>query len=219
MVIDGSPFIHLGINRALEETSGMTVCAEARGIADALPLAENSKPDVIVLELRLRDGKALDVVRWAKLHLPEARFVIFSALSAGEVLNESIGGVSVYVLKESPVSELIQGIEAAAESRDYLDGAITKVAVDRLRRNHIPGPNNNGYARMSNREKEVFGLLRQALSNREIAKELQLSERTVESNVSSILRKLGVSNRTQAAIAGNSQTDMPPENRDNQTNP
>ncbi|SDU86201.1 DNA-binding response regulator, NarL/FixJ family, contains REC and HTH domains [Microlunatus sagamiharensis] len=174
------------------------VVGEAGTVAQALARIPACRPDVAVLDARLSDGSGIDVCREVRSRHPQVRCLVLTSYDDDEALFEAVmAGASAYLLKQVRSSSLTEAIRAVAAGRSLLDPAVTGKLLERLRR--APRTDDR-LALLTEREREILGLIAEGLSNREIGEQLFLAEKTVKNYVSSLLAKLNLQRRTQAAV-------------------
>ncbi|MDT4899122.1 MAG: two-component system, NarL family, response regulator DevR, partial [Pseudonocardiales bacterium] len=157
-------------------------------------------PDVAVLDARLPDGSGIDVCRDIRSALPDTYCLILTSYDDHDaVLASVLAGASGYVLKEVGTSGLVDAIRQAALGRSLIDPGVIAQVMDRLRDG---SPTDQKLAALTQREREVLTLITDGLSNRQIGEHLSLAEKTVKNYVSTLLGKLGMERRTQAAVFG-----------------
>jgi two-component system, NarL family, response regulator DevR len=157
------------------------------------------RPDVAILDGRLPDGSGIDVCRDIRSALPGTYCLILTSYDDDAVLASVLAGASGYVLKEVRGSGLIDAIHQVAMGRSLIDpGVVTKVMAHLQAGSH----KQDRLAGLTEREREVLNLIADGLTNRQIGDKLFLSEKTVKNYVSSLLGKLGLERRTQAAVLG-----------------
>ena len=171
---------------------------EATSAAETLTAVENAVPDVILMDIRMTGGDGLNTLGRLKLDYPDLPIVLFSAFDNPTYVARAVAlGASGYILKSAPRERLISAIETAAEgesawTREELRRVTGALATPRLSQDiEVP---------LTQRESEVLRQMAQGLTNKEIAKMLGISYETVKEHVQHILRKIGVSDRTQAAV-------------------
>lgn len=198
MVVDDHEVVRRGI-RAMLESAGMEVVAEAGGVAEAVERATTARPDVIVMDVRLADGSGIEATREIRAGRPETRVIVLTSFADDEALFASImAGASGYVLKQIRGGDLVRSIREVAEGRSLLDPAVTEAVLARLRKGKhlLKDPK---LARLSAQEERILHLVAEGKTNREIAQALKLAEKTIKNYVSAILTKLEVTRRAQAA--------------------
>lgn len=202
LVVDDHDLFRVGLAQALSAYADMNVVAQASTGKLAVRLAAEIRPDVILLDLRLPDLDGPAAARQIVENNPAARIVIFSAMgSEPDIVDAVAAGACGYLLKDAPLEDVAAAIRAAAAGTAWLTPRAAEALMARVRdepaRGSDPEPRVD---LLSPREVEVLGLVALGLDNNEIAAELSVSPRTAKNHVSSILSKLGLSNRVQAAI-------------------
>ncbi len=197
-LLDDHEIVRRGIADLLSRAPDIVVVGEASTVAEALARIPACRPDVAVLDGRLPDGSGIDVCREVRSSQPETRCLILTSYDDDEALFSAVmAGASGYLLKQIRSSSLIEAIRAVAAGQSLLDPAVTGKLFDRLRRPPEPDGRISG---LSVREREILELIADGLSNREIGQHLFLAEKTVKNYVSSLLSKLKMQRRTQAAV-------------------
>jgi DNA-binding NarL/FixJ family response regulator len=194
-VVDDHPIVRDGIVATLSDAGDFRIAGCAADVAGAISLAEHERPDVMLLDLEMPGGNGLHAIATIKRISPGTRIVIFSAYAGEERVGAALGaGADSYVLKGTSSDELLATVRAVAAGETRITPAIAAQAVAALR---VPR-----YARITEREREILGLLAEGLSNRAIAERLSITERTVKFHVGEIFSRLCAGNRAQAvAIA------------------
>lgn len=198
MLVDDHEVVRQGI-RALVEVAGMTVIAEASGVAEAVERAAATRPDVVVMDVRLADGSGIEATREIRAARPDTKVIMLTSFADDEALFASImAGAAGYVLKQVRSNDLVRSIQAVAEGQSLLDPAVTGAVLERLRKGKhlLMDPK---LARLSPQEERILALVADGKTNREIGEQLKLSEKTVKNYVSAILTKLEVTRRAEAA--------------------
>jgi DNA-binding NarL/FixJ family response regulator len=202
LVVDDHDLFRVGLASMLGSHADLEVVAQASGGKMAVRLAAELRPDVILMDLRLPD---LDGVAATKAILdgnPSLRIVVLTVIADETGIASAVSaGACGYLLKDSPLDDVAAAIRAAATGTAWLSPQVAKALIDRTRRTYtepLSGANPEG--RLSRRELEVLTLLASGLDNNEIASALSISTRTAKNHVSSILNKLEVNNRLQAAV-------------------
>lgn len=197
LLVDDHPVVRTGLQTALGQYANCEVVGEAETGEDALRLAAVLKPDVVVLDIRLPDRSGIEICREIRDVSPATQVVVLTAYAEEElIIGAVIAGASGYVLKQYGCETLAAAIQAAARGEAILDPGITARMLQRMRSMAAGGFWSQG---ITAQEQKVLALLAQGLSNREIAEQLYISIRTVKNHVSSILAKLGLRNRSEAA--------------------
>jgi DNA-binding NarL/FixJ family response regulator len=202
LVADDHDLFRVGLASALATYEDIEVVAQASGGKMAVQLAAELRPDVILMDLRMPDLDGLDATRQILEADPSGRVVALT-MAAGEadVAAAIAAGMSGYLIKDAPIDDVIAAIRAAVSGTAWLSPRAARAVLDRMRREHIeagPASESVGEA-LSPREQEVLELVGRGLDNNKIAAELYISPCTAKNHVSSILAKLGVANRIQAA--------------------
>lgn len=173
------------------------VVGEAGTAAEALVRIPATHPQVAVLDVRLPDGSGVEVCREIRSQLPDVRCLMLTSFSDDEALFDAImAGASGYVLKDIRGSDLVGAVRDVASGKSLLDPAATARVLERLR-----GGNRGDerLAALSDQERRILDLIGEGMTNRQIGTEMHLAEKTVKNYVSSLLAKLGMERRTQAA--------------------
>jgi two-component system response regulator DevR len=199
-LLDDHEVVRRGIAELLNAVPGFEIVGEAGTAGQALPRVLASRPDVAILDARLPDGSGIDVCREIRSALPSTNCHILTSYDDEEaVLSAVLAGASGYVLKEVRTSGLVDAIQQAAQGRSLINPAVIAQVMDRVREG---SPTDNRLAALTTREREVLALIAEGLSNRQICGRMFLAEKTVKNYVSSLLGKLGMERRTQAAVFG-----------------
>jgi two-component system response regulator DevR len=199
MLVDDHEVVRGGIRALLQATEDIVVTAEAGSVREAIEEAERSRPDVVVMDVRLTDGSGIEATREIRARRPRTAVLMLTSFADDEALFASImAGAAGYVLKQIGSGELVRAIRAVGKGQSLLDPAVTKSVLDRLRRGkHLM--RDEKLARLSPQEERIVTLIADGGTNREIGEELHLAEKTVKNYVSSILSKLEVARRAEAA--------------------
>ena len=199
MIVDDHEVVRNGIKALLEEESDITVAAEAGGVKEAIERAEWARPDVVVMDVRLADGSGIEATREIRTRLPKTQVLMLTTFADDEALFASImAGAAGYVLKQIKGGDLVRAIRSVGRGENLLDPAVTKGVLDRLRRGkHLL--KDERLARLSAQEERILTLVAEGHTNREIGSRLQLAEKTVKNYISTILPKLEVGRRAEAA--------------------
>ncbi len=199
MLVDDHEVVRSGIRSMLQATDDIVVTAEAGSVREAIDEAERSRPDVVVMDVRLIDGSGIEATREIRARRPQTQVLMLTSFADDEALFASImAGASGYVLKQVKSGELVRAIRAVGQGQSLLDPAVTSAVLDRLRRGkHLM--KDEKLARLSPQEERILSLVADGRTNREIGEDLHLAEKTVKNYVSSILSKLEVARRAEAA--------------------
>jgi two-component system, NarL family, response regulator DevR len=209
MLVDDHEVVRDGIRLLLNDAEDVVVCAEAGSVREAVAVAAHALPDVIVMDVRLQDGSGIEATRDIRAARPQTSVLMLTSFADDEALFASImAGAAGYVLKQIKGDELVRAIRAVGAGQNLLDPAVTKGVFDRLRKGkHLL--RDEKLARLSPQEERILGLVADGLTNGQIGEELGLAEKTVKNYVSSILAKLEVARRAEAAAYLARHTTLP----------
>jgi len=198
LVVDDHEVVRQGIVSLLEHHEGFQVVAQAASAAEAISQAQTHRPDVVVMDIRLPDGSGVEATREIRAEHPEIRVVMLTSYPDDEAVFASIvAGASGYLLKQVRGRDLVAAIEAVGQGGSLLDPAVTEQVLDRVRR-VASGTYQDELAALTAQERRILILVAEGKTNKEIAAEIFLSDKTVKNYVSSILAKLNLQRRTQA---------------------
>ncbi|HVH53218.1 MAG TPA: response regulator transcription factor [Actinomycetota bacterium] len=199
LLVDDHEVVRDGVKALLQATDDIIVTAEASSVREAVDEAERARPDVVVMDVRLADGSGIEATREIRARHPKTAVIMLTSFADDEALFASImAGASGYVLKQVKGGELVRAIRTVGKGESLLDPAITSAVLDRLRKGkHLL--KDEKLARLSPQEERILSLVADGKTNREIGEELHLAEKTVKNYVSSILSKLEVARRAEAA--------------------
>ena len=197
-LLDDHEIVRRGLRDLLEAEGDIEVVGEASTEAEAVRRVPALDPDVAVLDVRLQDGDGVSACREIRSSHPRTACLILTSFSDDEALFEAImAGAAGYVLKQIRTTDLVDAVRRVASGQNLLDPAVTARVLERLRR----GPEQDErIARLSPQEREVLALLAEGLTNRQIAERLYLAEKTIKNYVTSVLAKMGMARRTEAAV-------------------
>jgi DNA-binding NarL/FixJ family response regulator len=196
-LLDDHEVVRTGLRSLLETADDLTVVGEAGTAEEALARIPPTKPDVAVLDVRLPDGSGVEVCREIRSQHPEIACLMLTSYADDEALFASImAGAAGYVLKQVGGNDLVEDVRQVAAGKSLLDPALTAQVLERLRE----GPEEDPLlAALTPQERRILDLIAEGKTNRQIAEELFLAEKTVKNYVSNLLSKLGMERRTQAA--------------------
>jgi two-component system, NarL family, response regulator DevR len=199
MIVDDHEVVRQGLRAMLEAAGDVVVAGEAARVQESVEVAEAVRPDVVVMDVRLEDGSGIEATREIRARRPDTKVVMLTSFADDEALFASImAGASGYVLKQVRGGDLLQSIRTVARGGSLLDPAVTGAVLDRLRKGkHLL--KDEKLARLSPQEERILALVADGRTNKEIGDELHLAEKTVKNYVSSILSKLEVARRAEAA--------------------
>lgn len=199
-LLDDHEIVRRGIAELLDAVPGFEIVGEAGTVEQTMPRVLAARPDVAILDARLPDGSGIDVCRDIRSALPSTYCLILTSYDDHDaVLASVLAGASGYVLKEVRTSGLVDAIRQAAQGRSLIDPAVIAQVMDRVRDG---SPTDSRLAALTHREREVLDYIADGLTNRQIGERMYLAEKTVKNYVSSLLGKLGMERRTQAAVFG-----------------
>lgn len=206
VVVEDHTLVREGTAELLERSPGLKVAAQAGSAEDALELLASLDPDVLLADVELPGMNGIDMAKVITQRHPRVRVVILSAYDDyAYVIGALEAGVTGYLLKTASARELCDAVRTAANGALVLDRAISRRLATRWRAGSDRQP-----AALTARETDVLKLIAQGLPNKQIAGRLGLGPRTVESHVSSLLGKLGLASRTEAALYAVSHRIVPP---------
>ncbi len=199
LIVDDHEVVRLGLKALLEQHPHFEVVAEAGNAKEAMEQVERFLPDVVLMDIRLPGMSGIEACEEITNNYPDIKVIMLTSYAEDEMLFSAIrSGASGYVLKQISADGLIRAIEAVGRGEALLDPAVTQRVFQEVRR-AVREEEASAFANLSQQEKHVLLLVSEGRTNREIAKSLFLGEGTVRNYVSSILSKLGVSNRAEAA--------------------
>jgi DNA-binding NarL/FixJ family response regulator len=201
LIADDHPVVRRGLSFVLKPKYGIKIIGEAEDGVQAVELAQKLKPDVILMDLRMPNKSGLEAIQEILQNDPEARILVLSSFSEADQVAQAIqAGALGYLLKDSSAQELVHAIGEAYKGNLFLPQQIArKVKMgSSAASTQKTEPIQTHPKNLTDRELEVLNLLVLGMSNKKIAEELCVSEVTARFHVSSIIRKLGVSNRSQA---------------------
>jgi two-component system response regulator DevR len=209
MLVDDHEVVRDGIRAMLAAEDDIHVTGEAGTVQEAIDEADRTKPDVVVMDVRLADGSGIEATRQIRADHPSTSVLMLTSFADDEALFASImAGASGYVLKQVRSGELVRAIRAVGAGKSLLDPSVTTAVLNRLRKGkHLM--RDERLARLSPQEERILSLIADGRTNRDVGEELQLAEKTEKNYVSSILSKLEVARRAEAAAYLARHTTMP----------
>jgi DNA-binding NarL/FixJ family response regulator len=197
LLCDDHEVVREGLRGLIGRQAGMSVVGEAGTVAEVVEAAARSKPDVVIMDVRLPDGSGVEACRSIHESNPEIKVIMLTSYADDEALFASIiAGASGYLLKQTRGQAVIDAVTAVAAGRSLLDPDVTGKVLERLRESRAEDP---AIAALTEQERKVLAGLAEGRTNREIGETLFLSEKTVKNYVSRILDKLGLARRAEAA--------------------
>jgi two-component system, NarL family, response regulator DevR len=197
-LLDDHELVRRGVRELLESEGDIKVVGEASTEAEAVGRVHALDPDVAILDVRLEEGNGVVACREIRSLHPRTACLMLTSFSDDEALFQAImAGAAGYVLKQIRSGDLVDAVRRVAAGQNLLDPAVTARVLERLRR----GPDEDELiARLTPQEHEVLDLLADGLTNRQIGARLYLAEKTIKNYVTSVLAKMGMARRTEAAV-------------------
>ena len=212
LIVDDHAVVRIGLRSLLSHTSGFRVVGEAGTVAEAIAMAGQANPDVVLMDIRLPDGSGVEACREIKKSHPDMRVVMLTSYSDEEAIVGSVmAGANGYLLKQADSDQLTRAIREAADGASSLDPRAAGALLTQFRELSAKQAEAE-LAGLTDRERRMLALIAEGYTNRAIGEVLHLSEKTVRNHVSQLLRKLGFQRRSQAAAwAGQRRLELPPE--------
>lgn len=199
LLVDDHEIVRQGLRALLEAEGDIVVVAEADSGTSAVSLASAHRPDVVVMDVRMPGGSGVEACRAIRDERPEAQVIMLTSFSDDEALFNSImAGAAGFVLKQIRGRDLVDAIRTVAAGKSLLDPDVTKRVLERLRKPKLD-ERDPKLARLSPQEERILDMIGEGLTNREIAERIHLSDKTVKNYVSTVLQKLDVARRAEAA--------------------
>ena len=199
ILVDDHEVVRLGLLSLLEGIDWIDVVAEAGTAAEALEAVATYKPDVVVMDIRMPGDSGIDACQAITSRWPETKVIMLTSYVDDDLIFKALqAGASGYVLKQVGNRSLIDALNAVLRGEALLDPAVTQRVIDQVRKSERDRQAVS-FKDLSTREMEILAQVARGKSNRAIAEHLNLAEKTVRNHVSSILSKLGLSNRVEAA--------------------
>ncbi len=199
VVVDDHEVVREGLVAMLDRRPGFQVVGEAGTVAEAIEVTGRFQPDLVVMDVRLPDGSGIEACREIRATLPATRVMMLTSYPDEEaVLAAIIAGASGYLLKQVRARDLVAALEAVGRGESLLDPAVTGKVLERMRR-IATSDQPDELAALTQQERKILALVADGMTNKEIAAEIFLSDKTVKNYVSSILSKLNLERRAQAA--------------------
>jgi len=199
LVVDDHEIVRQGLVALLDRRPGFEVVAQAGSVAESIDQARLHEPDIVVMDVRLPDGSGLEACRAIRAELPATRVIMLTSFPDDEaVLSAIVAGASGYLLKQIRARDLVAALQAVGRGESLLDPAVTERVLDRVRR-IASGESSDELSVLTPQERKILMLVAEGKTNKEIAADVFLSDKTVKNYVSSILSKLNLERRAQAA--------------------
>ena len=200
LVVDDQTVVREGLVSILSFQSDIKIVGQARDGFEAVAIAKQDKPDVILLDLVMPKQDGLDSISQLREVAPAAKILILTGYADAERVFRAIkAGAIGYMLKDSTWEQLLQAIRDVAQGQSYIDSSIAIKVIQEINTSPLPAQINHALM-LTDREHQTLRLIAKGLSNQEIAETLFVHERTIAKYVSNILSKLQLANRTQAAL-------------------
>ncbi|HEY5640374.1 MAG TPA: response regulator transcription factor [Dehalococcoidia bacterium] len=198
LLVDDHEVVRMGLRTLLERRENIAVVGEAGTVEEAVAAAERTEPDVIVMDIRLPDGSGVDACREIRGRRPETKVIMLTSYADDEAIYGSImAGAAGYLLKQTRGQDLASAIGRVTAGESLLDPGITEKVLKRMR--DLAEGESDELAALTPQERKIIGLIAEGKTNKEIAEEVFLSDKTVKNYVSSILSKLNLRRRSEAA--------------------
>jgi DNA-binding NarL/FixJ family response regulator len=199
LLVDDHAVVRMGLRSFFDMLDDIEVVGEASDGSEGVAMARRLKPDVVLMDLLMPNMDGITAIGRIKAELPETEIVTMTSFIEEEKVTAALeAGASGYVLKDAEAEEVASAIRAAFAGEVHLDPAVARLLAQRMRQKKNPAE--ELVEPLTDREREVLGLLAQGMSNKEIGTKLFITERTARTYVSNILGKLGLASRTQAAL-------------------
>ena len=199
LVVDDHEVVRQGLVALLDRRPNFQVVAEAGTVEEALAQARLHQPDIVIMDVRLPDGSGVEACREIRADLPDTRVVMLTSFPDDEaVLSAIVAGAAGYLLKQIRARDLVSALEAVGRGESLLDPAVTERVLARVRQ-IASGEIHDELAGLTPQERKILMLVAEGKTNKIIAAEIFLSDKTVKNYVSSILAKLNLERRAQAA--------------------
>lgn len=197
VIVDDHELVRRGLRDLIESHDEFRIVAEAGNTFDGLNAIKTHQPDIAILDVRMLDGNGVELCREIQSQFPEVKVIMLTAYSDDEALLGSIlAGAKGYLLKDIKGDIFLKAIHKVAQGESILDAQAAERVRDRLRKVGSPAAE---IADLSEQERRIISLIGDGFSNRQIAEQMFIAEKTVKNYVSSLLSKLGLERRTQAA--------------------
>ncbi len=197
-LVDDHEVVRRGLKELLDAEEDIDVVGDAATAGMALSGIANTAPDVALLDVRLPDGNGVEVCREVRARDPRIACLMLTSFSDDEALFDAImAGAAGYLLKDIKGTDLLDAVRRVARGESLLDPTLTGKVLERLRQGDEEDPR---LASLSDQERRILELIADGLTNRQIAEQMHLAEKTVKNYVSNLLSKLGMQRRTEAAV-------------------
>lgn len=199
VIVDDHEVVRIGLGAVLDLTPGMKVVGQASGRDEAVKLTLRLKPDVVLLDIRLPDGSGVDAARQILAACPDTRVLFLTSFADDHTVLEAIlSGAQGYILKDIASDALVRAIKTVAAGHALIDPRLTQHTLQWLK-NVYAAPGQSKRPLLSPQEQRLLPLVAQGFTNKEIAEQLQLSEKTIKNYLANIYSKLQIGRRSQVA--------------------
>ncbi len=200
LLVDDHEIVRRGLRSLLAERKDLNVVGEASTAKEAVSEALRLRPDVVVMDLRLPDGSGVEACREIRDQAPDTKVIILTSFADEDALFSAVmAGAAGYVLKDLDAARLQDAIVTVGRGGSLLDPKMATAVLDRIRRGQLNHPADDALSMLTPQEDRILNFIGEGLTNREIASELRLSEKTIKNYVSQIYAKLNIERRSQAA--------------------
>ncbi len=200
LLVDDHEIVRRGLRTVLQERPDITVIGEAGTMKGGIEETMRLQPDIVIMDLRLPDGSGVEACRDIRSQAPDIKVIILTSYADEDALFAAImAGAAGYVLKDLDPSRLQEAIATVGRGGSLLDPKMATTVLERLRKGSTKHPADDAFSSLSPQEDRILSFIGEGLTNREIANELSLSEKTIKNYVSQIYSKLHVERRSQAA--------------------
>ena len=198
LIVDDHEVVREGLRSLLKRRPSLAVVGEADSVASAVAEASRTEPDVVIMDVRLPDGSGVEACRDIRAERPETKVIMLTSYADEDAVFASIiAGATGYLLKQTRTQVLVDAIERAMRGESLLDPAVTQRVLERVR--SAGNDKDDELSLLSEQERKILDLIADGKTNKEIAQEIFLSDKTVKNYVSSILSKLNLRRRSEAA--------------------
>jgi two-component system, NarL family, response regulator DevR len=200
LIVDDHKVVRLGLITMFSRHRGVQIVADVGTMAEAVEEARRLKPDVILMDVRLPDGSGIDACREIRTACPETQVLFLTSFADDDALLATVlAGAAGFLLKQADEVGVIHAVETVANGQSIMDPAVTNALFQRMR-SFSNSEHNNASGTLSPQEERVMILVVEGKTNKEIALDMGLSEKTVKNYLSNIFQKMQVSRRSQAAV-------------------
>ncbi len=200
LLVDDHEIVRRGLKTVLQERSDIVAIGEAGTVKAGVEETMRLQPDIVIMDLRLPDGSGVEACREIRSQSPDTKVIILTSYADEDALFAAIrAGAAGYVLKDLDPSRLQEAIATVGRGGSLLDPNMATTVLERVRKGAVQHPADDAFASLSPQEDRILKFIGEGLTNREIAEQLSLSEKTIKNYVSQIYSKLHIERRSQAA--------------------